>query len=110
MQSQDEIPSSEQSVEYLMLGLRTTRGITGGEYYNIYQSSFAPIEALLFEYEKNGWAQRFNGRWSLTPTGFLLSNRLISDILDAHAEQRITVGMPWKKNEYAAYMAQTEIK
>jgi len=108
--SQDEIPSSEQSVEYLMLGLRTTKGITGDEYHQIYQSSFAPIEALLLEYEKHGWAQRLNGRWCLTPQGFLLSNQLISDILNARTEERITVGMPWKKSEYTAYMAQAELK
>jgi len=107
--SRDNIPSSEQAVEYLMLGLRTTRGITGDEYYEIYQSSFDPIEALLLSYEKEGWAQRIDGRWSLTPIGFLISNQLIRDILDAHTAQRFTVGMPWKKNEYAAYMAQTEL-
>jgi len=104
--SRDEIPSSEQSVEYLMLGLRTTKGITGDEYHAIYQSSFAPIEALLLEYEKQGWAQRLNGRWSLTPQGFLLSNQLISAILDARTEERITVGMPWKRSEHTAYVAQ----
>ena len=108
--SQDDIPRSEQAVEYLMLGLRTTRGITGDEYYQLYQSNFAPIEALLLEYEKQGWATRLNDRWSLTPTGFLLSNQLIGDILDAHTEQRMTVGMPWKKNEYVAYTAQTKLK
>jgi len=108
--SQDEIPKNEQAIEYLMLGLRTTKGITGEEYYEIYQSSFAPIEALLLEYEKNGWAGRRNDRWSLTPVGFLLSNQLISDILDAHTAQRVAVGMPWKKNEYALSMTQTKIK
>ncbi|MCL2829037.1 MAG: radical SAM family heme chaperone HemW [Oscillospiraceae bacterium] len=109
LESRDEIPKSEQAVEYLMLGLRTTRGITGDEYYRIYQSNFAPIEALLLSYEKNGWAYRINGRWSLTPTGFLLSNQLISDILDAHAEQRVIVGMPWKKSEYKSYMTQIKL-
>ena len=108
--TRDEIPKNEQAIEYLMLSLRTTRGITSEEYYNIYQSGFAPIEALLLDYEKQGWAQRVNDRWSLTPAGFLLSNRLINDILDAHAEQRVTVGMPWKRSEYTAYIAQTELK
>jgi len=108
--AQDSISKSEQALEYLMLSLRTTRGITGAEYYNIYQSGFAPIEALLLDYEKQGWAHRVNDRWSLTPTGFLLSNQLIGDILDAHAEQRVTRGMPWKKSEYTSYIAQTELK
>ena len=109
LSSQDEIPKSEQALEYLMLGLRTTRGVTGDEYYTIYQSSWEPIEALLFSYEKSGWAHRIAGRWSLTPSGFLLSNRLIRSILDVHTEQRVTVGMPWKKNEYVASLAQTQL-
>lgn len=106
--SQDEIPKSEQAVEYLMLGLRTTKGITGREYHDIYQSNFAPIEELLKSYEKNGWADFKNGRWSFTPQGFLLSNQLIGSILDAHTEQKITVGMPWKKSEYGEQISQIE--
>ena len=107
--SKDDIPKSEQAVEYLMLGLRTTRGITGEEYHSIYQSNFAPIEALFRSYEAKGWAKRVDGRWIFTSTGFLLSNQLIGDILDAHAEQRLIVGMPWKKSEYQSYMSQIEV-
>lgn len=106
--SQDQISKSEQALEYLMLGLRMTRGITGDEYYNIYQSSWEPIEALLFDYEKKGWAQRVDGRWSLTSSGFLLSNAIIRSLLEAHTQQRFTVGMPWKKNEYAANQTPAE--
>ena len=94
----EHIPKSEQAVEYLMLGLRTTRGITAEEYYAIYQSSFEPLEVLLHTYAKNGWAHLVNGRWSFTPMGFLLSNQLIGDIIDAHAAQRVSIGMPWKNN------------
>ena len=108
--SREDIPKSEQAIEYLMLGLRTTRGIAGEEYYQIYQSSFAPIETLLLDYEKSGWAGRLNGRWSLTPAGFLLSNQLISNILNAHTSQRYTVGMPWRKGEYTNSMAQTRLE
>ena len=108
--SQDEISKSEQAVEYLMLGLRTTRGITGEEYYAVYQSSFEPIEALLLTYAKHGWAQQIDGRWSLTPAGFLLSNRLIRETIDAHAKQRVTVGMPWKRGEVITSLAQLDRK
>jgi len=92
----EDIPRSEQAVEYLMLGLRTTFGITAEEYYTIYQSGFEPIEALLHTYARNGWAHQVNNRWSFTPMGFLLSNQLIGDIIDAHAAHRVSVGMPWK--------------
>lgn len=96
LDSHETIPSSEQAIEYLMLGLRTTYGITGDEYYSIYQSNFAPLEKLLTSYEQNGWAHRVNNRWSFTPTGFLLSNRLIRNLLDAHSETRQSA-MPWRK-------------
>ncbi len=88
----EEIPRFERSSEYLMLGLRTCRGISEEEYYNIYQSSFAPIDALMRSFEKYGWARQIGQRWSFTPEGFLLSNRLIGEVLDAHSEQRSTVG------------------
>ena len=106
---QDSISKSEQAVEYLMLGLRTTRGIKGGEYFAIYQSNFTPIEELLLSYTKHGWTQQIDGRWSFTPTGFLLSNRLIREILDAHAQQRVTVGMPWKRGEVITLLQQTKL-
>lgn len=106
----DYIPKSEQAVEYLMLGLRTSRGISGQEYYRIYQSSFMPIEMLLNDYAKKGWAKLKGDRWSFTASGFLLSNQLIGEILDAHAEQKVSVGMPWKRNEYQNIHAQIEFK
>lgn len=108
--SSDDIPKSEQAIEYLMLGLRTTNGITGQEYYRIYQSNFEPIEDLLYDYARKGWAMLKGDRWSFTSTGFLLSNQLIGEILDAHTEQKISVGMPWKRNEYHDTHAQMELK
>jgi len=106
--SQENISKSEQAVEYLMMGLRTTRGITGDEYFAIYQSNFAPIGELFLSYAKQGWAHIVDGRWSFTPTGFLLSNRLIREILDAHAKERITVGMPWKRDEPLSQIVKLE--
>ena len=105
---QDEISKNEQALEYLMLGLRTTRGIKREEYFGIYQSNFAPIEELLRSYAKHGWAQQIDERWSFTPPGFLLSNRLIREILDVHAKQRVTVGMPWKRGEAITLSKQAE--
>ena len=43
---------------------------------------FAPLEAHLQTCKENDLAvQTFDGRWHLTPTGFLLSNTIISDLL-----------------------------
>ena len=84
----------DRAAEYIMLGMRRSRGISGEEYYSIYRSDFAPIEELLREYEKDGWTKWISGRWSFTPTGFLLSNILIGSLLEAQAEYRIRAN-PW---------------
>lgn len=84
----------ERATEYLMLGLRTTRGISQQEYYRLYRADFEPIEDLLKEYERKGWTVTENGRWHFTPSGFLLSNLLIGLILDRQAEYKMS-GNPW---------------
>ena len=38
--------------------------------------------AKLQEYEQHGWAKQVERRWRLTPEGFLLSNRLIGELLE----------------------------
>ena len=77
----DLIPHRERGGEYLMLRLRTTRGIEEWEYRREFFMNFDPIERKLEEYERQGWAERHDRRWNLTPQGFLLSNQLIGDLL-----------------------------
>ena len=84
----EEISLYEQATEYLMLGLRTTHGVEAGEYERRYRAAFAPMEALLKGYVRLGLARQVADRWRFTPQGFLLSNRLIGELLDAQAEQR----------------------
>ncbi len=76
------IPQRERGSEYLMLRLRTTRGIEEWEYRREFCMNFDPIEQKLAEYEHHGWAARHDRRWQLTPQGFLLSNRLIGELLE----------------------------
>ena len=102
MNQMEEITRAEQAGEYLMLGLRTTYGISEEEYRSIYPCSFEKINELLTMYEKHGWAVSSQGRWSFTPQGFLISNVLIGDILDVQTQQKVTAGTPWKKDEYEA--------
>jgi oxygen-independent coproporphyrinogen-3 oxidase len=71
----EHLSSLEKAGEYIMLGLRTTRGITRREYLSIYKSSFDPLESLLDTFVKSGWARRNGENWSFTSTGFLLSER-----------------------------------
>ena len=66
-----------------MLRLRTTLGIEEWEYRETYFMDFDPIEQRLRELEAQGWAeQNRQGRWRLTPKGFLVSNQLIGDLLE----------------------------
>lgn len=77
-----EIPQRERGSEYLMLRLRTTHGIEEWEYRREYYMNFDPIAAKLAEYEQRGWTARRGRRWHFTPEGFLLSNRLIGELLE----------------------------
>ncbi|WP_297201761.1 radical SAM family heme chaperone HemW [uncultured Flavonifractor sp.] len=90
--SSDLIPSRERGSEYLMLRLRTTRGIEEWEYRREFFLNFDPIEQKLEEYEHQGWAERHDRRWNLTPKGFLVSNQLIGDLLTIQEEA--TFGKP----------------
>jgi len=61
---------------------------------------------LLKEYEKHGWAQYSDGRWSFTPEGFLRSNILIGQILEMQTMQRSLMTRPWEQPEDALARAQ----
>ena len=76
------VPERERAGEYLMTHLRTTYGISGEEYENKFLLPFEPIEQALLLCRQYGHALRgSDGRWHLTPEGFLLSNTIISDLL-----------------------------
>ena len=78
----DEIPLRERAGEYLMLRLRTSTGIIREEYERKFLLPFDPIEEALERNRAVGYAARnTEGRWRLTPKGFLVSNSIISDLL-----------------------------
>ncbi len=93
------ISGFEQAGEYLMLGLRTTLGITKQEYLDIFPCNFDVIEEVLVKYAKLGLATCKDGRWRLTPEGFLLSNTIIAEVLTIHTRQHIFEGAAWKISE-----------
>lgn len=77
-----EVPHRERAGEYLMMRLRTTRGIEREEYEKQFLLPFAPLENYLEQCRDRGTAAMGEGgSWHLTPTGFLLSNTIISDLL-----------------------------
>lgn len=85
----EAIPKKERAGEYIMLRLRTVQGIEAEEYMKSFLLPFAPLEKLMQKYEKNGLAVRTaEGRWHLTPKGFLVSNSIILELLEA--QQRST--------------------
>lgn len=90
----DLIPTRERSAEYLMLGLRTVRGIEEWEYRRTYFMNFDPIQTRLELFESHGWAEQREGRWRLTPRGFLLSNRLIGELLELQEAATLETTLP----------------
>ena len=76
-----EIPHRERAGEYLITHLRTTMGISAEEYTQKYLLPFLPIEGKLESYYETGHTTYINGRWRLTPAGFLISNQILSDLL-----------------------------
>ena len=78
-----EIPPRERAGEYFITRLRTTLGITKQEFEATYLLSFDPMAEILERSFSLGHAICINDRWRLTPEGMLLSNYILSDLLDA---------------------------
>ena len=77
-----EIASRERAGEYLMMRLRTTSGLDPKEYETKFLLPFAPLENAMLRFKEQRLALKpFDGRWHLTPEGFLVSNSIISDLL-----------------------------
>lgn len=96
---QEELTRFDRAAEYLMLGMRTTLGITEEEYAAIYRSSFEPITRMLEEFEENGWAYYDEDHWRFTPGGFLVSNVLIGLLLEAQTKEKFSAN-PWIREAF----------
>ena len=84
----------ERSVEYLMLAMRTNRGISEQDYRVRTQSDWKPILHALQAFREKGWAEKTGDRWHFTVPGFLISNTLIGILLEAQASGRAD-SVPW---------------
>lgn len=89
LESSEHIPSRERDIEYVMLGLRLTQGISRQEFENRYRLPFAPIQSVLERFRATGHAALVGGRWRLTPEGFLVSNQIIGQALEALAGEKL---------------------
>jgi oxygen-independent coproporphyrinogen-3 oxidase len=98
----EEISPLERAVEYVMLGMRTSRGISKYDYVTRTQCDWRPIGRVLEAFKEKGWVTRTEDRWHFTVPGFLISNTLISIMLETQASGHIE-GAPWISGaEYAA--------
>ena len=97
----EQLTDFDRASEYLMLGMRTTWGISREEYMEVYQSSFDRLEETLEVFRDNGWAEEKDGRWSFTPGGFLLSNVLIGILLESQTREKFNAN-PWIREAFEA--------
>ena len=85
----DRIPDLDRDTEWVMLGLRTIRGLDPKEFERRFRRRFNCFLPFLAECEKAGYAVCEEGRWHLTPRGFLVSNQIIGGMLDALAAEKL---------------------
>ena len=87
MEDVQDIPLRERAGEYLMLRLRTSAGIAADEYERMFLLPFEPLAEVLAKHRSLGYVGiNDEGRWYLTPKGYLISNTIISDLLVAQDE------------------------
>ena len=87
MEDVQEIPLRERAGEYLMLRLRTSSGIQAEEYEKLFLLPIAPLEEILQKHRNLGYVTRNDdGRFCLTPKGYLISNTIITELLEAQDE------------------------
>lgn len=78
----DELAEGDRHGEYLMLRLRTCAGVDPEQFTARFGRDFAPYAARLEKYRAAGYTEQLpDGRWRLTPRGFLVSNPIIADVV-----------------------------
>lgn len=85
----ERIPPRARDLEYLMLGLRLVQGVERREFEDRFRLPFAPIQAVLEAFRGTGHAAEAQGRWHLTPEGFLVSNQIIGQVLEALGQEKL---------------------
>lgn len=82
-QPQEEDADVDRALEYLMLSLRTSDGVDAVYYEQTFGAPFAPVEQAMRQRIPPGCAERHGTRWSLTESGFLLSNPILVSVWEA---------------------------
>ena len=86
LSQREEIPRRERCMEYIMLSLRTARGMEKRRFERDYRLPFAPLEEKFAGYARHGLAVRTANGWRLTPQGFLVSNSIIVELQETVTE------------------------
>ncbi|MCI8910264.1 MAG: radical SAM family heme chaperone HemW [Oscillibacter sp.] len=85
----ERIPALERDTEWIMLRCRTAEGLDPKEFERRFRRRFSCLAAVLAACRDAGYAvEEPDGRWHLTPQGFLLSNQIIGRLLDALTEEK----------------------
>lgn len=86
MELEDIQPVTHRAGEGISpLCMRTLRGIEEWEYRRKFGLNFEPLARRLEFFEGHRWVEQSDHRWHFTPQGFLLSNTLILELLEAQA-------------------------
>ena len=88
LSEREAIPPMDRDTEWVMLGLRTVHGLDPREFEARFRRRFSCFAPLLNQCVQAGYAVEAEGRWHLTPSGFLVSNQIIGRMLDAMAQDK----------------------
>lgn len=88
LSEREAIPPMDRDTEWVMLGLRTVRGLDPKAFEIRFRRRFSCFLPLLNQCAQAGYAVEEAGRWHLTPRGFLVSNQIIGRMLDVLAEDK----------------------
>lgn len=76
-----QLTDQDRYTEFVMLGLRLTRGIDEREFFEQFGKHFSEAFPSLPIYLKHGWMQLRDGALSFTDRGFFVSNAILADLL-----------------------------
>lgn len=80
---EEDVPTMQRHGEYIMLRLRTSDGVDEEVFQRMFHKDFYPFAKKLERLVSEGYVQHDLGRWSLTEKGFLVSNSIILETLEA---------------------------
>ena len=84
----ERIPPLDRDTEWLMLHARLVSGLDPKDFETRFRRRFSCFLPFLEQCRQAGYAVEEEGRWHLTPRGFLVSNQIIGGLLDALSEDK----------------------